>query len=152
MRLSSARPPVSKRNFYRRMTIRTCYRACSWMRKSRRVKICLDLMFRQVGYSSVHFPELVVHAAEVSLDADCSTCRPALITDDDSLDGPSQGVLVCIGGLGMLVASDELTDKDYPAISKVKGDIFMIVGASLYGFCMSQFFALFRLREQAYSL
>jgi len=44
------------------------------------------------------------------------------------------GVLVCIGGLGMLVASDELTDKDYPAVSKVKGDIFMIIGASLYGF------------------
>ena len=36
----------------------------------------------------------------------------------------------------MLVASDSLTDKDYPAISMVKGDIFMIVGASLYGFSM----------------
>jgi len=47
------------------------------------------------------------------------------------------GVLVCIGGLGMLVASDELTDKDYPAVSKVKGDIFMIIGASLYGFSNS---------------
>ena len=39
-----------------------------------------------------------------------------------------------MGGLGLLVASDSLTDKDYPAISMVKGDIFMIVGASLYGF------------------
>ena len=45
-----------------------------------------------------------------------------------------QGALICVAGLGLLVASDELTDKDYPAISKVKGDIFMIVGASLYGF------------------
>ena len=44
------------------------------------------------------------------------------------------GVLVCIGGLGMLVASDSLTDKDYVAVSMVKGDIFMIVGATLYGF------------------
>lgn len=41
---------------------------------------------------------------------------------------------ICVTGLGLLVTSDELTDKDYPAISKVKGDIFMIVGASLYGF------------------
>ena len=44
------------------------------------------------------------------------------------------GALICMGGLGLLVASDSLTDKDYPAISMVKGDIFMIVGASLYGF------------------
>lgn len=47
------------------------------------------------------------------------------------------GILVCIGGLGMLVASDTLTDKNYPAISMVKGDIFMIVGATLYGFSKS---------------
>ncbi|KAI5124290.1 hypothetical protein M0805_005137 [Coniferiporia weirii] len=44
------------------------------------------------------------------------------------------GVLICIGGLGLLVASDSLTDKDYSAVSMVKGDIFMIVGATLYGF------------------
>ena len=34
----------------------------------------------------------------------------------------------------MLVASDMLTDKDFPALSKGKGDAFMIVGATLYGF------------------
>jgi hypothetical protein len=44
------------------------------------------------------------------------------------------GVVVCIGGLGMLVASDMLTDKDFPALNKGKGDAFMIVGATLYGF------------------
>lgn len=44
------------------------------------------------------------------------------------------GVLVCVGGLGMLVASDMLTDKNYPALSRGKGDAFMIVGATLYGF------------------
>ncbi|TDL24039.1 DUF914-domain-containing protein [Rickenella mellea] len=44
------------------------------------------------------------------------------------------GVVVCVGGLGMLVGSDDLTDKNYPAVSVVRGDIFMIVGASLYGF------------------
>lgn len=45
-----------------------------------------------------------------------------------------QGIVICVGGLGMLVASDELTDKDWPAMSRAKGDIFMLVGASLYGF------------------
>ncbi|KAI0091712.1 hypothetical protein BDY19DRAFT_991391 [Irpex rosettiformis] len=44
------------------------------------------------------------------------------------------GIAVCVGGLGMLVASDELTDKDWPAMSRAKGDVFMLVGASLYGF------------------
>ncbi|KAI1796627.1 hypothetical protein LXA43DRAFT_879412 [Ganoderma leucocontextum] len=44
------------------------------------------------------------------------------------------GIFICIGGLGMLVASDEMTDKDWPALSRAKGDVFMLVGASLYGF------------------
>jgi len=44
------------------------------------------------------------------------------------------GILICVGGLGMLVGSDQLTDKDYEAVDKVKGDLFMLLGASLYGF------------------
>ncbi|KAI0073270.1 DUF914-domain-containing protein [Panus rudis PR-1116 ss-1] len=44
------------------------------------------------------------------------------------------GIVICVGGLGMLVASDEITDKDWPALSRAKGDVFMIVGATLYGF------------------
>jgi hypothetical protein len=36
----------------------------------------------------------------------------------------------------MLVGSDMITDKNFPAISKGKGDAFMIVGATLYGICM----------------
>jgi hypothetical protein len=40
---------------------------------------------------------------------------------------------VCVAGLGLLVASDHLTDKDYPALNMGKGDAFMIVGATLYG-------------------
>ncbi|GAA5961316.1 hypothetical protein JCM3765_004371 [Sporobolomyces pararoseus] len=43
------------------------------------------------------------------------------------------GVLICIGGLGLLVASDFITDKDYPASARVKGDIFMLIGATGYG-------------------
>lgn len=31
----------------------------------------------------------------------------------------------------MLVASDKLTQKDYPAVNLVKGDVFMIIGATL---------------------
>jgi len=44
------------------------------------------------------------------------------------------GVFICIGGLGMLVASDEITSKSWQAIAKGKGDGFMIAGATLYGF------------------
>lgn len=51
-----------------------------------------------------------------------------------SLPYATQGIAICIGGLGMLVASDEITDKDWPALSRAKGDVFMLVGATLYGF------------------
>ncbi|KAJ7634120.1 DUF914-domain-containing protein [Mycena polygramma] len=44
------------------------------------------------------------------------------------------GVFICIGGLGLLVASDELTQKDWVAAARGKGDAFMIAGATLYGF------------------
>ncbi|TFK32782.1 hypothetical protein BDQ12DRAFT_691976 [Crucibulum laeve] len=44
------------------------------------------------------------------------------------------GVFICIGGLGMLVASDQITQKDWQALSRGKGDAFMIAGATLYGF------------------
>jgi len=37
----------------------------------------------------------------------------------------------------MLVSSDLLTDKNYPALSRGKGDAFMIIGATLYGFSTS---------------
>ncbi|KAG6895856.1 hypothetical protein C0992_011995 [Termitomyces sp. T32_za158] len=43
------------------------------------------------------------------------------------------GVLICIAGLGLLVASDQLTDKDWTALDRAKGDGFMIAGATLYG-------------------
>lgn len=44
------------------------------------------------------------------------------------------GVFICIAGLGLLVTSDLLTDKNYQALNKGKGDAFMIAGATLYGF------------------
>jgi len=44
------------------------------------------------------------------------------------------GVLICIGGLGMLVVSDQITKKSWVAVSRGKGDAFMIAGATLYGF------------------
>lgn len=48
-----------------------------------------------------------------------------------------QGVLICVAGLGLLVASDQLTHKDWAAVNKGKGDAFMIIGATLYGFSAS---------------
>jgi len=44
------------------------------------------------------------------------------------------GCAISIGGLGMLVGSDMITDKNWPALAKGKGDAFMIIGATLYGF------------------
>jgi len=43
------------------------------------------------------------------------------------------GVVVCIGGMALLVVSDLLTDKDYPAVNMVKGDLFVLLGAACYG-------------------
>ncbi|KAI5477136.1 hypothetical protein MNV49_006864, partial [Pseudohyphozyma bogoriensis] len=43
------------------------------------------------------------------------------------------GVLIAIAGLGLLVTSDFLTDKNYPAENKVLGDWLMIIGATGYG-------------------
>uniref|UniRef100_A0A060T7N9 ARAD1D04576p n=1 Tax=Blastobotrys adeninivorans TaxID=409370 RepID=A0A060T7N9_BLAAD len=43
------------------------------------------------------------------------------------------GIVTCIGGMALLVVSDVLTDKDYPAMDMVKGDLFMLLGAGLYG-------------------
>jgi solute carrier family 35 protein F1/2 len=51
----------------------------------------------------------------------------------------SQGVFVCVAGLGLLVFSDHLTDKNDHAWNKSKGDAFMIAGATLYGICESRF-------------
>ena len=44
------------------------------------------------------------------------------------------GVFICVLGLGLLVASDSITDKDYAAVNMGLGDGFMILGATLYGF------------------
>jgi solute carrier family 35 protein F1/2 len=44
------------------------------------------------------------------------------------------GVFVCVAGLGLLVASDELTKKDYAPVSRAKGDAYIIAAATIYGF------------------
>ena len=56
----------------------------------------------------------------------------------------SQGVMICVTGLGLLVASDQLTNKDWAAPNKGKGDAFMILGATLYGFSTSSAMMLVR--------
>ncbi|KAK2459810.1 hypothetical protein APHAL10511_008131 [Amanita phalloides] len=43
-------------------------------------------------------------------------------------------VMICIGGVGLLVTSDILTGKNWFGPSKGKGDAFLIAGATLYGF------------------
>jgi len=44
------------------------------------------------------------------------------------------GVFISMTGLALQVVSDHNTNKDYPAVNMVRGDIFMLVGATFYGF------------------
>jgi solute carrier family 35 protein F1/2 len=45
------------------------------------------------------------------------------------------GILICCGGLGLLVASDHISGSNGgQALDAVKGDLFALLGASLYGF------------------
>jgi len=45
------------------------------------------------------------------------------------------GILICCGGLGILVASDHISGSNGgQALNAVKGDLFALLGASLYGF------------------
>ncbi|OZJ01661.1 hypothetical protein BZG36_05517 [Bifiguratus adelaidae] len=44
------------------------------------------------------------------------------------------GVVICLCGLGGLVASDFIIGNSYQAVDPVKGDLFMILGATFYGF------------------
>ncbi|KAK9234798.1 hypothetical protein V1525DRAFT_411917 [Lipomyces kononenkoae] len=43
------------------------------------------------------------------------------------------GIVVCIVGMVLVVMGDLLTDKNYPAVDMVKGDLFVILGATCYG-------------------
>ncbi|KAJ2590631.1 hypothetical protein IWW49_001927 [Coemansia sp. RSA 1797] len=42
------------------------------------------------------------------------------------------GVLVCLGGMGLLIKGDMDAGKNYKAVDVVKGDIFMLIGATCY--------------------
>lgn len=46
------------------------------------------------------------------------------------------GILICIGGMGVLIASDHITDSDGTgsgASDELKGDLFALLGATFYG-------------------
>ncbi|KAF2002400.1 DUF914-domain-containing protein [Amniculicola lignicola CBS 123094] len=44
------------------------------------------------------------------------------------------GIIICIGGMGILFGSDHLTgNNQFPAQNQVKGDLFALLAASLYG-------------------
>ncbi|KAJ6260793.1 hypothetical protein Dda_5023 [Drechslerella dactyloides] len=45
------------------------------------------------------------------------------------------GILVCCGGMGILIASDKIQGGDFKSAANVlKGDLFMLLGATFYGF------------------
>lgn len=49
------------------------------------------------------------------------------------------GIFICIVGMGLLVASDQINNSvDGPGKSLIKGDMLMIAGATLYGFSKSR--------------
>ncbi|KAJ1974963.1 hypothetical protein H4R34_004518 [Dimargaris verticillata] len=43
------------------------------------------------------------------------------------------GVITCLIGMGLLVTADALTDRDYNGPDPLKGDLFCVLGATLYG-------------------
>ncbi|KAK9245269.1 hypothetical protein V1506DRAFT_538873 [Lipomyces tetrasporus] len=43
------------------------------------------------------------------------------------------GIIVCIAGMVLVVIGDLLTDKNYAAVDMVKGDLFVLLGATCYG-------------------
>lgn len=44
------------------------------------------------------------------------------------------GILVCVGGMGLLLASDHITGAtNFPAENQLKGDLFALLGATFYG-------------------
>lgn len=44
------------------------------------------------------------------------------------------GILTCVGGMGLLLASDHITGvTDFPAENPLKGDLFALLGATFYG-------------------
>jgi solute carrier family 35 protein F1/2 len=52
------------------------------------------------------------------------------------------GILLCVGGVGILLASDHITGQNnYPASNQLKGDLFALLGASFYGLsnCFEEF-------------
>lgn len=44
------------------------------------------------------------------------------------------GICVTVGGMALLIVSDRLTGKDYQATDPVKGDLFVLLAATCYGF------------------
>lgn len=43
------------------------------------------------------------------------------------------GILICIGGMGVLIASDHLTGSSGQAVDPVKGDLFALLASTCYG-------------------
>jgi hypothetical protein len=87
---------------------------------------------RCVGYSGLYGFLLGLYAYKIPLDSDIGESRYIFI--NLSLQQQPQGVFVCVLGLGLLVASDMLTDKNWVPVARGKGDGFMVAGATLYGF------------------
>ena len=87
-----------------------------------------------MGNTRVHVLFVRVHAHVLPLDATSCTFFAAIPNTTSQL---LQGIVICVTGLGLLVACDQITNKNWTALDKGKGDLFMIIGATLYGFSTS---------------
>ena len=111
---------------------RTSSRVCCLMREFVLRRVCVILKLLQMGNPCMHVLFVPVYAHSLPLDPNSRTSLTCTPKYDLSL--LSQGVVICVAGLGLLVGADQLTNKDWQAINKGKGDAFMILGATLYGF------------------
>lgn len=130
---------VTNLKYHRLINIPTSSRACSSMRESClcraptsmnclltlprwAIPICMFFLYVYLR-TRFHWTQILV----------CFFPRISKIPPSPAL----QGALICVLGLGLLVGADQLTNKDWAAVNKGKGDAFMILGATLYGFSES---------------
>jgi len=74
----------------------------------------------------------------VSSSTGLSTWYESISLDISSLIYLYQGVFICCIGMGLLVFSDQTQNSDGgPGQSMLSGDLFMLAGATLYGFSVS---------------
>lgn len=131
--------------WWKLMNTRICYLACYLTRAwfvPERIQLAIESLSIDGPFQSVFSSRGSIFEQNIigpsfwygfSIYINCRICIFAA-TNITNLWIWIQGVFICVLGLGLLVCSDELTKKDYEALSRGKGDALMVAGATLYGF------------------